>query len=180
MIQDCYHSSIWIKQFDNSKKFNEDVLNTTKAISAMTPKPVADNNVDLWVSDNMKTLRSYFASGFKDLCDHYDETSDFDIDSMNMVNPMEHGDFKSCHNHDVIDAFGVYYVNESDEGGKLRLYDPRFLNKKSFSRGPYVEIKPRTGLMVIAPYYVWHEVTPYLGNETRYSLVCNMVFNNVT
>ena len=118
--------------------------------------------------------------GFKDLCSTYNEKADFDIDSMNMVNPMKHGDFKSCHNHDVIDAFGVYYVNESDEGGKLRLYDPRFLSKKSFSQGPYIEIKPRTGLMVIAPYYVWHEVTPYLGNETRYSLICNMVFNNVT
>ena len=179
MIQNCYESSIWIKQFENSKKFNQDVLNTTKAISAMTPEPVADYNVDLWQTKNMLTLRSYFMEGFEALCVEHDERSDFDIDSMNIINPMNYGDFKSCHTHDVIDAFGVYYLNESDEGGRLRLYDPRFLNKKSFSRQTYIEIKPRTGLMVVAPYYIWHEVTPYFGEDTRYSLVCNMVFNDV-
>jgi hypothetical protein len=179
MIQHCYESSIWIKQFENSNEFNQDVLNTTKAISAITPKPVADYNVDLWVTDNMKVIQSRFKDGFQELCDYYGEKSDFDIDSLNIINPMNYGDFKSTHTHDVIDAFGVYYLNESNEGGKLRLYDPRFLNKKSFSKQTYIEIKPKTGLMVVAPYYIWHEVTPYLGEETRYSLVCNMVFNNV-
>jgi hypothetical protein len=179
MIQTCYESSLWIKQFEDSDEFNKDVLNTTKAIAASIPDPVADHNVDLWVSDNMRIIRDRFADGFNSLCDYYGETSDYDIDSMNIINPMNHGDFKSTHTHDVIDAFGVYYLNESNEGGKLRLYDPRFLNKKSFSKETYIEIQPKTGLMIVAPYYIWHEVTPYLGNETRYSLVCNMVFNNV-
>lgn len=180
MIQDCYESSIWVKQFENSKEFNQDIHNTAQAISAVTPDPVADHNVDLWVSDNMRTLRKRFMDGFETLCRYYGESTDFDIDSMNIINPMNFGDFKSCHTHDVIDAFGIYYCNDSDVGGKLRLYDPRFLNKKSFSREAYIEIEPKTGLMVVAPYYIWHEVTPYLGEETRYSLVCNMVFNDVT
>ena len=179
MIKNCYESSIWIKQFENSKEFNQDVLNTTKAIAAATPSPVADHNVDLWLSDNMRKIKSYFIEGFNELCNYYGETSSYDIDSMNIINPMKFGEFKSCHTHDVIDAFGVYYLNESNKGGKLRLYDPRFLNKKSFSRETYIEIEPKTGLMVVAPYYIWHEVTPYLGQETRYSLVCNMVFNDV-
>ena len=179
MIQNCYESSIWIKQFVNSDNFNQDVLNTTKAIAATVPEPVADHNVDLWQTDNMLTIRSFFMEGFKELCKAYDETSSFDINSMNMINPMKFGDFKSCHTHDVIDAFGVYYLNDSEEGGKLRLYDPRFLNKKSFIKEAYIEIEPKTGLMIVAPYYIWHEVTPYLGKETRYSLVCNMVFDDV-
>lgn len=179
MIQNYYESSLWIKQFEDSDEFNKDILNTTKAIAASIPDPVADHNVDLWVSDNMKIIRDRFKDGFDSLCSYYDETADYDIDSMNIINPMVYGDFKSCHTHDVIDAFGIYYVNESNEGGKLRLYDPRFLNKKSFSKETYIEIKPKTGLMVVAPYYIWHEVTPYLGNETRYSLVCNMVFKDV-
>lgn len=179
MIQKCYESSIWIEQFYDSKEFNQDVLNTTKAIAATTPEPVADHNVNLWVNNNMRTIRERFVDGFTSLCIDYGESTNFDIDSMNIINPMKFGDFKSCHTHDVIDAFGVYYLNESDNGGKLRLYDPRFLNKKSFAREPYIEIKPRTGMMIVAPYYIWHEVTPYLGEETRYSLVCNMVLNNV-
>jgi hypothetical protein len=56
MIQNYYESPIWVKQFDNSNEFNQDVLNTTKAISATTPKPVADHNVDLWVSIICKLL----------------------------------------------------------------------------------------------------------------------------
>ena len=134
MIQNCYESSIWIKQFVNSDNFNQDVLNTTKAIAATVPEPVADHNVDLWQTDNMLTIRSFFMEGFKELCKAYDETSSFDINSMNMINPMKFGDFKSCHTHDVIDAFGVYYLNDSEEGGKLRLYDPRFLNKNHLSK----------------------------------------------
>lgn len=180
MIQSCYESSIWVKQFDNDDQFNQDVLNTVKAIEATAIKPVADHNVDLWVTDNMRKIRSFFLEGFNKLCAEYNETSTFDIDSLNILNPMNYGDFKSCHSHDVIDAFGIYYCNESEHGGKLRLYDPRFLSKKSFNvRKNYIEIEPKTGLVVIAPYYFWHEVTPYLGEETRYSLVCNMVFDNV-
>ena len=179
MIHSCYESSIWVQQFRRTEEFDRDILNTVKAISATTPKPVADHNVDLWVTDNMLKIRSFFREGFKELCEAYGETSTFNIDSMNIINPMEFGDFKSCHTHDVIDAFGIYYCNDSNEGGKLRLYDPRFLNKKSFTKETYIEIEPKTGLMVIAPYYIWHEVTPYLGQETRYSLVCNMVFDNV-
>ena len=174
-----FDSLIWVGQFEHSDEFNADVLNTAKALIAITPEPVADHNVDLWVTDNMKQIRSYFKMGFDALCDNYSETKEYDMDSLNIINPMNYGDFKSCHTHDHIDAFGVYYLNESDEGGYLRLYDPRFLNKKSFANETYIEIKPKTGLCVVAPYYIWHEVTPYLGEDQRISLVCNMVFNDV-
>ena len=179
MLYDHFKSAVWIHQFENNEEFNQDVLNTAKAIAAITPEPVADHNVDLWVSDNMRKVRSYFKMGFDALCNVYDERTNYDIDNLNIINPMNYGDFKSCHTHDVIDAFGVYYLNEPGNGGNLRLYDPRFLNKKSFNSDPYIEVQPSTGLLVVAPYYIWHEVTPYLGQETRISLVCNMVFNNV-
>jgi len=174
-----FESFIYTKQYDDSDEFNKDILNTSKAIIATLPTKPADYNVDLWVSDNMRTIRERFKSAFDALCFHYDHPPDYDMDSFNIINPMDRGDFKSCHTHDQIDAFAVYYSNESEEGGKLRLYDPRFTNRKSFCREPYVEIEPKTGLLIAAPYYIWHEVTPYLGEDTRISLVCNMVFKNV-
>jgi len=178
MILDPWPSFIWYHQYDNTEEFNKDIIDTCKALIAFTPEPVADHNVDLWCNDNMKIIRGYFEEGFNELCNNYNQVPDYDIDSLNIINPMKYGDFKSCHTHDHIDAFGVYYINESEEGGNLRLYDPRFLNKKTFCNSPYIEIKPKTGLCIVAPYYVWHEVTPYLGEETRISLVCNMVLKN--
>ena len=184
MILHPWDSEVYVEVHKDSEEFHTDLLATSKAIIASTPKPVADHNVDLWVGDSMLKVREYFKTAFDLLIKGYDEKPDYDIDSLNIINPMEYGDFKSCHTHDMIDAFAIYYVNEpkDSEGGKLRLYDPRFLGRKAFAgkTSPYLEIKPRKGMVVAAPYYVWHEVTPYLGSDTRISLVCNMVFKDDT
>ena len=183
MILHPWDSEIYVDIPNNTESFHNDVLATAKALIATTPEPVADHNIDLWQKDrNMLKVRGHIKAAFDKLCDNFAEKKKYDMDSLNIINPMNYGDFKSCHTHDKIDAFAIYYVNEpkEDEGGRLRLYDPRFLGRKAFGgkTNPYLEIKPRRGMVVAAPYYVWHEVTPYLGEATRISLVCNMVFND--
>jgi hypothetical protein len=38
------------------------------------------------------------------------------------------------------------------------------------------EIETRAGRLIIAPSYIWHEVTPYYGKEDRLTAVSNLSY----
>ena len=101
------------------------------------------------------------------------------------------GDFTSVHNHNA-DVVGVYYVQSSEsnrppvlipgdedeyfaaEDGALLLHDPRFnANLAAVGVRDYVKVFPRPGMMVIFPGFVWHSVTPYLGDARRLAISAN-------
>jgi len=139
---------------------------------------IADENVSF---SAFPEIEERFKLAFDTLCEYSEHKPNYNMSDLNIINPMKFGDYKSTHSHDSIDAFAVFYHNVGNsEGGRIRLYDPRWQNRKSFiPKKPYIEIKPGNGLLIAAPHYVWHEVTPYLGSEIRISLVSNMTFNEI-
>jgi hypothetical protein len=103
------------------------------------------------------------------------------------------GDFTLVHNHNA-DVVGIYYVRTAQydrpvvvlpnpegeydyfaaEDGTLVLHDPRFnANLAAVRVHDYVRVYPRPGLMMLFPGYVWHSVTPHLGDFHRLALSVN-------
>ncbi len=103
----------------------------------------------------------------------------------------ERGEFTLVHNHNA-DVVAVYYAKVPDhcrppillpspedeyfaaEDGALILHDPRFnANLAAVATRDYVKVFPRPGLMVLFPGYLWHSVTPHLGDKPRLALSAN-------
>jgi hypothetical protein len=103
------------------------------------------------------------------------------------------GDFTVVHNHNA-DLVGIYYVQTAEydrpvvwlpdpdgdydyfaaEDGALLLHDPRFnANLAALRARDYAKVFPRPGLMLIFPGYLWHSVTPHLGDFRRLALSTN-------
>jgi len=182
-IDTYWETPIYSRQYDDDEEWQQHLTTLINAkmadMKASGVTNIADENVNF---SAFPDIEERFKLAFDTLCESAGHPCNYTMTELNIINPMKFGDFKSVHSHDVIDAFAIFYVDtgNSVDSGKLRLYDPRWQSKKAFAPGkPYKEIKPETGLLVAAPYYVWHEVTPYLGSETRLSLVCNMTFNEI-
>ena len=181
-VQSYWETPIYTCQYEDSEEDQKHIRTLIEAkmadMKASGVTNIADQNVNF---NGLPKIEERFRLAFDSLCEAYDHPKNYNMQDLNIINPMNFGEFKSVHSHDVIDAFAVFYVNVGNsESGKLRLYDPRWQSKKAFAPGkPYMEIQPTNGLVIAAPYYVWLEVTPYLGSETRISLVCNMTFNEI-
>jgi hypothetical protein len=115
------------------------------------------------------------------------------VDVVLFSNYAARGEFTMVHNHSA-DLVAVYYVRTAAtdrpvveiptpdgdynyfaaEDGALVLHDPRFnANLAAVQVGDYVKVFPRPGLLVVFPGYLWHSVTPYLGDERRLALSAN-------
>lgn len=98
------------------------------------------------------------------------------------------GGQKTLHNHPNASWSVVYYIDEGDidsenRSGFIQFYDPRaganmhqdssnmYLKREYNTNG--VAYQPRSGLMLIFPSYLHHEVLPYLGDKPRINIAAN-------
>ena len=116
-----------------------------------------------------------------------------EVEMVLFCNRAAQGDFTLVHNHNA-DLVGIYYVRtacydrpavvlpdpegEYDyfaaEDGVLVLHDPRFnANLAGVRLADYARVYPRPGLMLLFPGYLWHSVTPHLGDFRRLALSVN-------
>lgn len=87
----------------------------------------------------------------------------------------------------------VYYVDDgyngpddSESGGELVFQDPRFPMNRMFStelvfrdsngrpQGDTATFRPKNGMLIAFPSWLYHKVQPYLGDRQRISLAINM------
>jgi uncharacterized protein (TIGR02466 family) len=98
-----------------------------------------------------------------------------------------------AHNHPMASWSGVYCVRAGEsvsqhpDSGVLRLLDVRqganaYLDpanatlQRAYALAP-VELKLEAGQLVIFPSYVFHEVTPFYGSDTRITVATNCWFS---
>ena len=136
-------------------------------------------------------LRSMFLEGLKHWLVVERVTPPEEVDLVLFSNYASKGDLTLVHNHNA-DLVGVYYVrtanhdrppiHQADGGndyfevgdGVLVLHDPRFnANLTAVCNRDHVKVFPRPGLMLIFPSYLWHSVTPHLGEFRRLSFSMN-------
>jgi hypothetical protein len=136
----------------------------------------------------IKTLHEFFAKSFFNLANEYTPTTMEEIysamgETTGRLPFMKRGDYKQIHNHSGTSLVAVYYMSDVDnqkEGGKLVLHDPSFNNIMRTKPKPTHEIDTRKNRIVIMPGYVWHEVTPYTGEDTRLAVVMNITLTDFT
>lgn len=151
---------------------------------------IGDNEIPFFTDENISLfpvlgkLREKFIDGFYELSNSFEKnvlTKEL-IEQMVCRNSgklpfMKKGDYKKTHNHYGASAFAVFYLSDVDNdkhGGKLILKDPSFHSNLNFHPPEEYEIETKRNRLVISPGYVWHEVTPYSGEEDRLTIVINL------
>jgi hypothetical protein len=77
------------------------------------------------------------------------------------------------HLHAYTSQFTACYYcdagDSTDKKGSFRAWDPRWTNMNLFSRHikNFETITPKTGLIIMWPNIVWHDVSPYIGKQDR-------------
>jgi hypothetical protein len=136
----------------------------------------------------IKKLHEFFAKGFYQIANEYSPTEIEEIyssmgETTGRLPFMKKGDYKQLHNHSGTSLVAVYYMGDVDnakEGGKLVLHDPSFNNTVRTKPKPTYEIETKKNRIVIMPGYIWHEVTPYSGEDIRLAVVMNITLSDFT
>lgn len=105
------------------------------------------------------------------------------------ANVQELGDYSRPHVHPSCHFSIVYYVDVGDEPearageanldlqGRLEVLDPRgrpnMVLIPGVTQTDNVVLKPKAGLMLIFPSWLYHLVHPYRGKRPRISIACN-------
>ena len=136
-------------------------------------------------------LKAMFLEGLKLWLAGQDLDGLAGVDLVLFSNLAGKGEQTLVHNHNA-DVVGIYYARTAGNDrppvhrpgaeddyfevgdGVLILHDPRFNANLTAGFGrDYVKIFPRPGLMLLFPGYLWHSVTPHLGEARRLSLAMN-------
>jgi uncharacterized protein (TIGR02466 family) len=115
---------------------------------------------------------------------------DWKVTAWANINPA--GAANICHYHPGSVWSGTYYVDDGgcaeDEtlGGEFEMLDPRggtpsmfaptlaFAGEGGLSAGATESIRPKPGLMVLFPSWLFHQVRPYRGTRERISVAFNL------
>jgi Putative 2OG-Fe(II) oxygenase len=143
---------------------------------------------------SIATVRDMFLTGLRQWLAAERVRGEMTAEVVMFSNYAGRGEFTLAHNHNA-DLVGIYYVKTADYGrppvavpepdgeydyfaaddGILMLHDPRFnANLAAVRSDDYVKVFPKAGLMLIFPAYVWHSVTPHLGDFKRLALSVNV------
>lgn len=202
MIKTVFPVNVLIKDFDKPEHFSSELSSAVQAIfhslmieKGMSRDQIANEEFPVFTEKNfqafpvLKELQQMFVDGFYELASSYEENtlSRDMVEKMVSANVgklplMKKGDYKRIHGHTNAIAFAVFYLTDVDNdrhGGKLILKDPSFHSNFSFHPPEDFEIETRKNRLVIAPGYVWHEVTPYTGDEDRVTVVINLHLDNL-
>jgi len=197
MIKTVFPVNVLVKDYDLSDDFVTEASSVIQSIfhsimleHGLSRKEVGDNEYPVFTNENMekfpilKTIRQMFVDCFYELASSYEEN----VLTKEMIELMvernvgklpilRKGEYKRLHAHSNTSAFAIFYLTNVDNdrhGGKLILKDPAFHNNIGFTPPPDYEIETRKNRMVVAPAYIWHEVTPYIGDEDRVTIVINL------
>ena len=95
---------------------------------------------------------------------------------------MKKGDYQRLHGHVNAVAFAIFYltdVNNERQGGELILKDPSFNTNYGFKPPEDYAVETKKNRLVVVPGYIWHEVTPYTGDDDRITIVMNLCLDNL-
>ncbi len=154
-------------------------------------------NLFRWTESCIQELRSFMLNAVAQMVIETTSLKPQDIAALNFQNhtwfhiSRYAGSFVA-HNHPLASWSGVYCVRagasvpQHPDSGLLRFLDVRqganaYLDpanatlRRAYALAP-VELKLEAGQLVIFPSYVFHEVTPFYGSDTRITVATNCWF----
>lgn len=197
-----FKTNVFIKDWEKDDQWNENIKTIANASlmdhvakTGELKKHSLEDGIPFFTEENLekfedvKELFEMFVEGFWDLHISYaDENPESKFITKNdianalmketgKVPLMEKGDHKKLHTHKRTSAFAIFYLDDVDnekDGGLLRLHDPAFNNLDYFHGQICKDIPTVKHRMIVAPTSIWHEVSPYFGDETRTTVVINL------
>ena len=196
MVQEVFPTTIAVEQLDVSEEVLSSVEAYLHAIHAeyfaLHPEREDIENMHNVlarddVCDEMWELVEAAQRVFGEMARTCIKYHDMDIDPNSItcdingasINYVKTGQNRENHTHYSDDAFACIYFRDvqEDEGGEIILHDPRWQRSFWFGGSKQVRIKPKRGMIVAAPNFVWHEVATYTGQDPRMVFVLNGVVN---
>jgi hypothetical protein len=198
MLHKVFETNILVKDLEFSEEWNSRVTAVAKHhfTRVLIEKngdyfEAGNDSVNLFSPENMlefpelKDLMDNFVEGFFELASSYpnNKLSKEQISEMLSIQDvgrlpfMRKGDNKRIHSHEHIMAFGIFYLTDIDnkkDGGQLICYDPSFNTLGHFHSKKEFGIETKKHRMIVCPGHVWHEVTPYIGDDERFTIVVNL------
>lgn len=176
---------------------NEDFKNPTPSHIAQEETFESRFNLFRWPEACVQELRSFMLNAVAQMVIETTSLEPQDIAKLSFQNhtwfhiSRYAGSFVS-HNHPLASWSGVYCVRAGEnvprhpDSGVLRFLDVRqganaYLDPanatlhRAYAFAP-VELKLEAGQLVIFPSYVFHEVTPFYGSDTRITVATNCWF----
>jgi len=196
MIKTAFPVNVLIKDYNDLGEFSDELSAAVQSIfqslvaEKLSRNDVTNQEYPVFTDENfaifpeLKKLQEIFTDGFFELASSYEEntlTREL-ISKMVSINAgrlplMKKGEYKRLHAHKGAIAFGVFYLTDVDNdkhGGQLILKDPSFPNNYGFHPPEDFVIGTKKNRLIVAPAYVWHEVTPYTGDKDRLAVVVNL------
>jgi len=200
MIKNIFPVNVYIEDIEKDNEWSNDLSAVSNAIflkhqaeTGSSRNDIGDNEIPLFTEENiaeypiLNGLREIFIDGFYALASSYDNNTltreiikEKVCRNIGKLPFMKKHDYKSVHDHVGASAFAIFYLSDVDNdkhGGQLVLRDPSFNSNQHFSPTRNYKIETKKNRLVVAPAYVWHEVTPYLGEEDRITIVINLDFS---
>lgn len=197
MIKTVFPVNVLIKDHDMPDEFTNELSSAVQAIfqslmveNGLSRDEITNEEFPVFTEKNfqafpvLKQLQEIFIDGFYELASSYEENTLTKEMIAKMVSSnvgklplMKKGDYKRVHGHTNAIAFAVFYLTDVDNerhGGQLVLKDPSFHSNFSFHPPEDFAVDTKKNRLVIAPAYVWHEVTPYCGDDDRITVVINL------
>jgi hypothetical protein len=197
MIQNLFTVNAFIKDYDKSEAWSQELTLAAQAIfqnhlaqGDKTYETLGDDEIAFFTQENinqfpiLKELQELFVDGFYELAQSYDnnqltrdEVASMVANNSGKLPFMKKNQYKRVHNHVGACAFGIFYLSDVDnerEGGELILKDPAFHSNYQFHTATEFPVATKKNRLVVVPGYIWHEVSPYLGNEERLAVVINL------
>ena len=188
-----YHfpTPVYIKEIPNARELNFYLEKNILQWNKKDPKGVNKTNVNGWHSETDMNKREEYNPLTKQLFNMQEEIFEKEYLTEKPVlgnmwaNINYPGGYNRPHLHPNSLFSGVYWIKAPEKSGNLMLYEPRqgaqctMPNRKEGKLPPVlwreVHYKPKEGMIIMFPSWLWHEVQPNNSNDIRISVSFNFL-----
>ena len=192
MITEYYFPTpVYIQKIPNAEELNFYLEKNILQWNKKDPKGVNKTNVNGWHSETDMNKREEYNPLTKQLFNMQEEIFEKEYLTEKPVlgnmwaNINYPGGYNRPHLHPNSLFSGVYWIKAPEKSGNLMLYEPRqgaqctMPNRKKGKVPPElwreVHYKPKEGMIIMFPSWLWHEVQPNNSNDIRISVSFNFL-----
>ena len=186
-----FSTPVWTSIIPNHKQVNEKMFSYIKSIQSADPNGKIKSNINGWHSQYfnledeepkffINSISTTLSESFNDM-DWDLKKSEIKITSMwSIINLKNASNARHIHPNNYISA--AYYVKSPENSGDIVFHDPRSvttfrypkISERNTLNSNVFSIKPKEGLLVLFPSYLYHSVDFNRTEEERIVISFNI------